>query len=348
MLWSASMKLGLILGYSGPEQTWNADLVLEAERLGFDSVWAPESYGSDAVTPLAWLAGQTRKIRLGTGIMQMPARTPAMTAMTAMTLQHLSGGRFMLGLGLSGPQVVEGWHGLPYGKPLARTREYVSIIRKVIKREAPLEFDGKEYQIPYRGPGATGLGQPLKSILHGRPDLPIYIAAIGPKNTALAAEIADGWIPTQFAARHFHVFEASLNEGFAKAGGGKSLRNFEIAASVPVSLGPDVQACRDACKPRIALYVGGMGARDRNFYHDLICRYGYQAQADNIQALYLDGKRKEAIAAVPDTLVDDLCLCGPKERIRDRFSAWKAIPISTLNLREPTAEVMRTMAEIAA
>jgi F420-dependent oxidoreductase-like protein len=342
------MRLGVILGYSGPEQSWNLELVQEAERLGYTTVWTAESYGSDAVTPLAWLAGQTKTIRLGTGIMQMPARTPAMTAMTAMTLNHLSGGRFILGLGLSGPQVVEGWHGVPYGKPLARTRDYVSILRKVFSRAAPLEHDGKEYRIPYRGPDASGLGKPLKSILHGRPDLPIYIAAIGPKNTALAAEIADGWIPTSFAARHFAIFEANLKEGFAKAGGGKSLANFEVAASVPVALGDDVQACRDACKPRIALYVGGMGARGKNFYHDLVARYGYEQAADTIQDLYLAGKRKEAIAAVPDALVDDLCLCGPKERVRDRFQIWKSTPITTLNLREPSLDVLRWMAELAA
>jgi F420-dependent oxidoreductase-like protein len=342
------MRLGLILGYSGFEQTWNLELVQEAERLGYHSVWTPESYGSDAVTPLAWLAGQTKRIKLGTGIMQMPARTPAMTAMTAMTLNHLSGGRFILGLGLSGPQVVEGWHGVPYGKPLARTREYVSILRKIFSREAPLEHDGKEYHIPYRGPDSSGLGKPLKSILHGRPDLPIYIAAIGPKNTALAAEIADGWIPTSFAARHFSVFEASLKEGFAKAGGGKSLAHFDVAASVPVVVGKDVQACRDACKPRIALYVGGMGARGKNFYHDLVARYGYQQAADIIQDLYLDGKRKDAIAAVPNALVDDMCMCGPKERIRDQFQMWTSTPISTLNIREPTLEVLRLMAELAA
>jgi F420-dependent oxidoreductase-like protein len=336
------------LGYTGPDQTWNLELVQEAERLGYACVWAPESYGSDAVTPLAWLAGQTKTIGLGSGIMQMPARTPAMTAMTAMTLDHLSGGRFILGLGLSGPQVVEGWHGVPYGKPLARTREYVAILRQIFARRASLKHEGQEYRIPYTGPGASGLGKPLKSILHGRADLPIYIAAIGPKNTALAAEIADGWIPTQFSARHFSVFESSLKEGFARAGGGKSLASFDVCASVPVVLGPDVQACRDACKPRIALYVGGMGARGRNFYHDLVARYGYEAEANRIQDLYLDGKRSEAAAAVPDTLVDDLCLCGPKERIRDRFQLWKAAPITTLNVREPSIAVLRLMAELAA
>ena len=339
------MKLGVILGYTGPDQGWSVELVREAETLGYDVVWTAESYGSDAVTPLAWLAGQTRRIRLGSGIMQMPGRTPAMTAMT---LDYLSGGRFILGLGLSGPQVVEGWHGLPYGKPLTRTREYVEIVRRILAREAPLEFAGKEYQIPYGGPGASGLGKPLKSILHGRGNLPVYIAAIGPKNTELAAEIADGWIPTSFSARHFHVFEPSLKAGFAKAGGGKSMKTFDVSASVPVVLGADVQACRDACKPRIALYVGGMGARGKNFYNDLVRRYGYEDAAGKIQDLYLDGKRKEAIAAVPDALVDDLCLCGPEDRIRDRFQAWRAAPITTLNLREPGVEVLRLMAKLAA
>jgi F420-dependent oxidoreductase-like protein len=338
------MKLGMILGYSGGQTRWDFSLVQEAERLGYDAIWSAESYGSDAATPLAWAGALTSRIRLGSGILQMPARTPAATAMTAMTLDALSGGRFILGLGMSGPQVVEGWHGVPYGSILRRTREYVGILRQIFAREAPLEHSGEYYTIPYRGADATGLGKPLKSILHARADLPIYLAAIGPKNTALAAEIADGWIPTQFSARRFDVFRPHLEEGLQR--GGRTLADLDIAASVSVVLGDDVQACRDQVKPRIALYVGGMGARGRNFYHDLACRYGYEEAADRIQALYLDGKRQDAIAAVPDALVDELALCGPKERIADQLGPWREAPITTLNLREPTPAAVRLMAEL--
>ncbi|HKI98531.1 MAG TPA: LLM class F420-dependent oxidoreductase [bacterium] len=338
------MRLGMILGYSGGKVAWDFDLVQEAERLGYGVVWTAESYGSDAATPLAWAGALTSRIQLGSGILQMPARTPANTAMTAMTLDALSGGRFILGLGMSGPQVVEGWHGVAYGSILRRTREYVAILRRIFAREAPLEFEGDYYTIPYRGEDATGLGKPLKSILHARKDLPIYIAAIGPKNTALAAEIADGWIPTQFAARHFDVFRPHLEAGLQRAG--KTLADLDICASVSVVPGPDVQACRDQVRPRIALYVGGMGARGRNFYHDLACRYGYEEAADTIQALYLDGRKAEAIAAVPDALVDDMALCGPRERIAEMLEPWRKAPITTLNIREPTPEALRIMAEL--
>jgi len=344
------MRLGLILGYSGGEAGWDFSLVQEAERLGYHAVWSAEAYGSDAVTPLSWAGALTSRIRLGTGIMQMPARSPAMTAMTAMTLDRLSGGRFMLGLGMSGPQVVEGWHGAPYGKILGRTREYVSILRGIFARQAPLEHQGQYYTIPYAGPDATGLGKPLKSILHGRADIPIYIAAIGPKNTALAAEIADGWIPTLFSAVNWKVFAPHLEEGFAKAGGGKGGgmggAAFDICPSVTVAPGDDVAACRDQVKPRLALYIGGMGARGRNFYHDLACRYGYEEAAGKIQDAYLDGRKAEAVAAVPDALVDEVALCGPPERIKDQLAPWLEAPITTLNLRDATPEVLRLMAEL--
>ncbi len=341
------MRLGLNLGYSGPTFSLNLPLILEAERVGFHSVWTAEAYGSDAVTPLAYIAARTERIRLGTAIMQMPARTPAMTAMTAMTLDHLSGGRFLLGIGASGPQVVEGWHGVPYGKPLGRAREYGLILRAIWRREKPLEHRGEHYQIPHTGPDATGLGKPLKSILHGRADIPIYLAAIGPKNVALAAEIADGWLPVYFSPERMDLYRPSLEAGFARADAKKSLATFDIAPTVPVVLGDDVAACRGRLKPQLALYIGGMGARGKNFYNDLAGRYGYEAAAKRIQDLYLEGKKAEAEAAVPDALVDEVSLCGPRERIRDRFAAWEAAGVTTLICRTSQPEVVRMMAELA-
>lgn len=341
------MRLGLMLGYSGAKFELPLELVQEADELGYYAVWAAEAYGSDCVTPLAWLGALTKQIRLGTAIMQMPARSPAMTAMTAMTLDHLSGGRMLLGLGLSGPQVVEGWHGQPYGKPLGKTREYVNIVRKIFARQEPVAHQGEHYQIPYQGADATGLGKPLKSILHGRPDLPIYLAAIGPKNVELAAEIADGWLPVFFSPRHYaEVFQANIEAGFAKADQGKSVANFDIAPSVPVAVGKDVAACRNAIKPFLALYVGGMGARGKNFYFDLVSRYGYADAAVAIQDLYLQGKKQEAAMAVPDALVDDVALCGSKERIAERLALWRNAPITTLNLTNANLDAVRVMAEL--
>jgi F420-dependent oxidoreductase-like protein len=321
-------------------------MIQEAERLGFYAVWTAEAYGSDCITPLAWIGAQTSTIHLGTAIMQMPARTPAMTAMTAMTLDQLSGGRFLLGLGLSGPQVVEGWHGQPYGKPLGKTREYITILRRIFQRQTPLAHEGTHYQIPYQGTDATGLGKPLKSILHGRSDLPIYLAAIGPKNVELAAEIADGWLPIFFAPRHYQaVFAAAVEAGLNQAGA-KSLDTFDIAPSVPVIVGADTAACRSMVKPMLALYIGGMGARGKNFYHDLACRYGYEEAADQIQHLYLAGQKQEAAAAVPDALVDDVALCGPKERIAERLQLWREVPITTLNIMTFSIDGIRLMAEL--
>jgi F420-dependent oxidoreductase-like protein len=323
------MKLAVHLSYSGSTYTLDLDKVLEAERLGYDSVWTAEAYGSDAVTPATWIAARTTRLHVGTAIMQIAARTPAMTAMTAMTLDALSGGRFRLGLGVSGPQVVEGWHGQAFGRPLRKTREYVDIVRAILRREKPVEYRGDVYQVPYAGPDATGLGKPLKSILHGRPDIPISLAAIGPKNVALAAEIADGWIPTFFSPRHMGMFLGWLEDGF-RAAPGKSRERFEVMPSVGVVVGDDVTACRAPIKARLALYVGGMGARERNFYNQLACRYGYDEAAGRIQDLYLAGRKAEAEAAVPDALVDDVALCGPRERIRERLGAWKAAGVTTL------------------
>ncbi len=341
------MKLGFMMGYSGPRVTLDLPLYLEAEKLGYDIAWSAEAYGSDAVAPLAWMGAHTTSLRLGTGIMQMHARTPASTAMTAMTLDQLSGGRFVLGLGVSGPQVVEGWHGVPFGKPLARTREYIAILRKIFAREAPLEYQGEYFTVPYAGEDASGLGKPLKSIVHGRQDLPIFIAAIGPKNVSLAAEIADGWIPVFFAPEHFGVFSEHVQEGFSKAGGGKGHEDFTIAPYVSVVMGEDTQACRDAVRPQIALYVGGMGAKGRNFYNNLVRRYGYEEAADTIQTLYLSGKKEEAAAAIPDDLVDKVALCGPRERIAERLDPWRKIPNLILNVGAHDSDTLRVMAELA-
>jgi F420-dependent oxidoreductase-like protein len=339
------MRLGINAGYAGATINLPMELIQEADRLGFHAVWTAEAYGSDAVTPLAWIGAQTSQIRLGTAIMQMPARTPAMTAMTAMTLDQLSGGRMLLGLGLSGPQVVEGWHGQAYGKPLGKTREYVSIVRSILARKEPLIHDGVAYQIPYRGDDATGLGKPLKSILHGRADIPIYLAAIGPKNVQLSAEIADGWLPIFFAPRHYNeAYKQHVDAGLAKAG--RSLDAFDIAPSVPVVVSDDVNAARNAIKPFLALYVGGMGAKGKNFYYDLVVRYGYADAAEEIQALYLTGKKGEAATAVPDELVDEIALCGPKERIAERLPLWETSPITTLNMTVFDIEAIRVMAEL--
>ena len=338
------MRLALGQGYSGATLSPDVDRVLEAERLGYDSVWTAESYGSDAVTTIAWIAARTTRIHVGTAIMQIGARTPAASAMTAMTLDALSGGRFRLGLGVSNPQVVEGWHGQRFGKPLARTREYVSIVRAILRREKPVEFSGEYYQIPYAGPDATSLGKPLKSILHGRADLPIYLAAIGPKNVALAAEIADGWIPTLFAPSRIRMFREWLDEGLRRAGGPKP--KFDVMAACPVVVGDDVGACLAQHKPAVALYVGGMGARSRNFYNETVRRYGYAEAAQTIQDLYLAGKKREAEAAVPDALVDEVGLFGPRERIRERLAAYREAGVTTLAVRG-SLDAIRLMAEVA-
>jgi len=339
------MRLGLITGYSGSKMSLDIELIRTAERLGFDSVWTAEAYGSDAVTPLAWIGAQTKKIRLGTAIMQLPGRSPANTAMTAMTLDALSGGRFILGLGTSGPQVVEGWHGVPFDKPLSWLREYVTIVKKILAREAPLEFQGERYSIPYRGPGGKGLGKPLKSILHGRRDIPIYTGSMAPKSQALSAEIADGLLLTCMAPGRFDLIEKNLNEGFMKSK--RSLDNFDVAPAVAVIVGNDLEACRLPIKMSLALYVGGMGAKSKNFYKEYVERIGFEAAAAEIQRLYLSGQKNEAIQAVPDELVDTFNLVGPKERIRERFSAWKNVKIGTMLVGTSQPEALELMAELA-
>ncbi len=322
------MKLGIIAGYSPAQMSVPMDNILEAERLGYDSVWTAEAWGSDAVSPAAWILARTERIKVGTAIMQMPARTPAMTAMTAMTLYAMSGGRFVLGLGPSGPQVVEGWHGVAYGRPLTRTREYVSIIRKILAREERLTHEGFHYQIPFQGKGASGLGKPLKSILHGDPALQIYTASISPKGMECAGEVADGVFPVWMNPDRFDIFEESLNTGFAKAdpkpdGSKKTLDDFAVCPFVTAIMGDDVEQCRAPVKGSMALYIGGMGAREKNFYNDYAKRLGFEEAAAKIQDLFLDGKKQEAAAAVPDELVDACALVGPKDRIRDRLQAWK-------------------------
>lgn len=340
------MRLGLVVGYSGSKIELPMDMIHAADELGYYALWTSEAYGSDAVVPLAWIGAQTQRIRLGTAIMQMPGRTPANTAMTAMTLDELSGGRCLLGLGLSGPQVVEGWHGVAYGKPLGKTREYVEIVRKIFKREEPLVHHGEHYQIPYAGPDATGLGKPLKSILHPRPDIPIYLASIGPKNVALTAEIADGWLPFLFSPRHYDaVYAANVNEGFAAAGGGKGYERFDIAPSTQVIIDDDLESARNRLKPMLALYIGGMGAKGKNFYNELTVRYGYEEAAETIQNLYLSGQKAEAIAAVPDAFVDDVALVGPAARVRDRLQMWRDSPITTLNVIAYDIDTLRQLAE---
>jgi len=334
------VKLGLNLGYA-PPGTNPADLVplvQGAERLGFDSVWTAEAWGTDAVTVLAYLAAKTETIKLGSAIMQIPGRTPTNAAMTAATLDLISGGRFLLGLGTSGPQVVEGWHGQPWGKPLTKTREYVEIVRAALRREV-VEHAGDQYRIPYDGPGATGLGKPLKMMLRPlRADIPIYLAALSPKNVALAAEIADGWLPLFVDPERF---DDAFGESLAGAKPG-----FEIAATVSCFVGDDVDALRDALKPYLALYIGGMGAKGKNFYNALVRRYGWEDAAEQIQKLYLSGKQREAIAAVPDELVDAVTLVGPKERIAERLAAWRETPVTTLVLGTPQPEALQTLAEL--
>ena len=319
----ATLSLGYNTGYwsSGPP-SGALEGVAEAERLGFDSVWTAEAYGNDAVTSAAWVLANTSKIRVGTAIMQMPARTPAMCAMTAMSLDQLSGGRFIVGLGASGPQVVEGWHGVPYGKPVTRTKEYIQIMRKIFEREGPVEFDGQMYQMPNQSKGTTGLGKPLKSILAAT-DIPIYTASITPAGLRCAGEVADGVFPVWMDPNKYDVLGESIEQGFEKAGNGKSLKDFDIAPFVTVAMNDDLDAAYDALRPWLALYIGGMGAKNKNFYHEYATRLGYGDAANQIQELYLSGKKPEAEALVPNELLDEVSLIGPRERIIERLGPWK-------------------------
>ena len=343
------MRLGLMLGYSGSHYKMPLDLIKEADELGFHSVWTAEAYGSDAVTPAAWALANTKRIKAGTAIMQLAGRTPACTAMTAMTLDQLSGGRFLLGLGPSGPQVVEGWHGERYGKPLTRLKEYVSIVRKILAREAPVTHQGEHYSIPYTGPGTTGLGKPLKSILHGNAAMPIYTAAISPNGLTVAGEVGDGVFPVWMNPARFDLLREPLEAGFAKAGGGKSLANFDVAPFVRVALGDDLDACRKVIKDFLALYIGGMGARGKNFYNDYACRLGYEGVAAQIQDLYLAGRKEEAAHAVPDSLVDECSLVGPAARIKEHLAPWRAAvqrgEVGTMVFTVNSPEALRLLAK---
>jgi F420-dependent oxidoreductase-like protein len=317
------MKLGFLLGYSGKHIHIPIDLIQQAESMGYDSVWTAEAYGNDAVTSAAWVLAQTSKIRVGTAIMQMPARTPAMCAMTAMSLDQLSGGRFIVGLGASGPQVVEGWHGVPYGKPVTRTKEYIQIMRKIFEREGPVEFDGQMYQMPNQSEGTTGLGKPLKSILAAATDIPIYTASITPAGLRCAGEVADGVFPVWMDPNKYSVLGDAIEQGFENAGNGKGLKDFDVAPFVTVAMNDDLDAAFDALRPWLALYIGGMGAKNKNFYHEYATRLGYGDAADQIQDLYLSGKKSEAEALVPNELLDEVSLVGPRERIIERLGPWK-------------------------
>lgn len=340
------MKLAIGIGYSGGRVELPVEMVQRAEQLGYDSVWSAEAYGSDAVTPLAYLAAKTSRIKLGTGILQIPARTPAMCAMTMSTLDALSGGRVLVGLGMSGPQVIEGWHGESYGRPAARIREYVEILHKIWDRREPVAFDGKVYRLPYQGADASGLGKPLKSILHSR-RLPVYLATMKPLSIRITAELADGWLPIWFSPYRMAMFTADLEKGFARAGNGKSLDTFDVVAGCTVVIGDDVAACLAQLKPTLALYVGGMGAKGRNFHNEMVSKYGYADAAAEIQDLYLAGRKQEATALVPDELCDEISLCGPPARIRERFGAWQRAGVKTMMVQSSQPEALALMADVA-
>ena len=333
------LKLGLQLGYWGAAPNPQmVDIAQEAERLGYDAIFTAEAWGSDVFTPLAWIGAHTSRIRLGTGIAQLSARAPTATAMAALSLDHLSGGRMILGLGVSGPQVVEGWYGAPFGKPLSRTREYVNIVRQVLARQAPVINEGEHYPLPYSGDGAWGLGKPLKSITHPlREDLPIFLGAEGPKNVAMTAEIADGWLPLYYSPYRQEVYREQI--AHARPG-------FEIMQGVSVIINDDVDEALVPLKRNLALYIGGMGAKDRNFHNELVQRMGFEAEAKKIQDLFLSGQKDAAAAAVPTELADEISLVGPVERIRDRLQAWQETPVTSLLVSTQNLGQLRSFAEL--
>ena len=335
----SSLRFGVNFAYWGAKPPPGiVEVAVEAEKLGFDSAWTAEAWGSDAFTPLAWIGAHTKRIKLGTAIVQISARTPTATAMHALTLDHLSGGRVILGLGVSGPQVVEGWYGRPFSKPLARTREFIGIVRQVMRREAPVTCDGPHYPLPYTGEGAWGMGKPLRPITHPlREDLPIYLGAEGPKNVALAAELCDGWLPLWYSPFRPEVYAESIQQ--AKPG-------FDIVQTVVILETDDLPSAYDAVRPMLGFYLGGMGHAKRNFHKELMARMGFSAEAEHIQKLFLDGKREEAIAAVPDAFVDEIYLVGPRERIRDRLQAWKESAVTTMLVAAGDVASLRTAAEL--
>jgi F420-dependent oxidoreductase-like protein len=339
------VRLGLSTGYWGAGPPAGVpEMAAAAESLGYESLWTAEAYGSDALTPLAWWGSRTSTMKLGTSIVQMSARTPAATAMAAMTLDHLSGGRFILGLGASGPQVVEGWYGQPYPRPLARTREYIEIIRRIVARDDRVEFDGEQYQLPFRN--GTGLGKPLKSTIHPyRTELPVYLGAEGPKNIALAAEICDGWLPWLYSPRHDDFYRRALQEGFDRGGSRRSWDDFEIACMGLVIPGDDLEACADFVRPIISLYVGGMGAKEANFHNRVFVRMGYEAECDRIQELYLEGDKAAATASVSLAMCEEIALLGSWDKIRDELQLWEDSVITTL-LVNGDLDLVRRMAEL--
>ncbi len=346
------MKLGLSIGYSGSELNLPMERIKRAEALGYDSVWTAEAYGSDAVTPLAFIAGQTSRIKLGTAIMQLAARTPANAAMSAATVDALAGGgRFIAGLGVSGPQIVEGWYGQPWGRPYYRLKDYVEIMRKIFRREAPVVHEGREISLPYKGDGAAGVGKPLKSILHMNPDIPIYIGAGNPATVRLTAEICDGWLPLGLTPAAAKEYLPWVEEGFERArakGEDKGFHNFEVVGSAHVDVDEDVSAALARLKPEVALYVGGMGHRDKNFHKDMMERRGFGDAAARIQELFLAGAKQEATDAVPDEWVDEKSLVGPPARIKQRYKRWEECEmLDTLYVRTKQDEAVEVMAEAA-
>jgi F420-dependent oxidoreductase-like protein len=342
---TGSLKLGLKPGYwAGGPPPGAAEAIAEAERLGVDSIWTAEAYGSDCLTPLAWWGASTTRLKLGTAIVQMSARQPAATAMAAMTMDHLSGGRFILGLGVSGPQVVEGWYGMPFAKPLARTREYIGILRDIWARQGPLASEGPFYPLPL--PGGTGLGKPLKSSIHPlREDIPIYLGAEGPKNVALCAELCDGWLAMLFSPTHQDANREALNEGFSRPGARRKPDEFEVCATVPVIVSDDVDGAIDSLRPFYALYFGGMGAKGANFHANVPIRMGYEREVEQIQELYLSGHKDEAGAKIPRELIEELSLVGPPQKIRDDLAKWRESIVTTL-LVSADAPTLRTIAEL--
>ena len=342
------MKLGLDTAYSGAQMALPMEKIRLAEQLGFDSVWAAEAYGSDAFTPLAFIAGQTKKLRLGTGIAQLAARTPANCAMVAQTLEELAGrGRVVVGLGVSGPQIVEGWYGQPWGKPADRIRDYVAIMKKIWRREGPVTHEGKEISLPYTGPGSSGLAKPLKSILHGNPNIPVVLGTSTPGNIRLTGEIADGWLSMHVTPEQMPGRLKLLDEGIARRTDGKALKDFEIITNVSLNITDDVKGALDKARPMIALYVGGMGAQEKNFHKQAMIDRGFEAEANRIQELFLSGRKAEAEAAVPDEYLDQGALIGPPERIKERFARWRDAGFTLMRFNNPSTEAMETIARIA-
>jgi F420-dependent oxidoreductase-like protein len=343
-----NMKLGLSLGYSGRRLVMPVERVQLAERLGYDSVWTAEAYGSDAITPLAYLGAVTERIRLGTGIAQLAARTAANAAMSAATVDAMAGeGRFILGIGVSGPQIVEGWYGQPWGRPYYRVRDYVEICRKIWQRQEPVTHDGREIALPFTGDGALGIGKPLKSILHMNPEIPVWLATGTEAMIKLTGEIADGWLPLGFVPGMMETFRPWLEQGVRKAGGGKTVEDLEIMPQTPVIVTDDVKSAIDSLKPMRALYIGGMGHQDKNFHKDAATRRGYGEASERIQELFLSGRKDEATAAVPDELIDEEALIGPKVRIAKRFQDWAASGATGLKISSADPEAMELMAKLA-